>query len=237
MGCKVSGPRIIVALDFPDSRSALELLDRIDPGLCRVKIGKELFTRSGPALVRQVIDLGFDVFLDLKFHDIPATVANACSAAADLGVWMLNVHALGGEKMLHAARESVDRNNPGTLLIAVTVLTSMETEDLEKVGVHHPVEQEVLLLARLAKSCGVDGVVCSGNEVRPVAQSCGSDFILVTPGIRPRGEKQHDQKRVMTPEEAIRTGSHYLVMGRPVTRAEDPREVLEQLEIEIHNVS
>ena len=233
MDCKVTAPKLVIALDFPDTRLALDFLDMLEPELCRVKIGKELFTRAGPELVRQIIHRGFDVFLDLKFHDIPATVANACSAAADLGVWMLNVHALGGEKMLLAARESLHRNDHNTLLVAVTILTSMETQDLQKVGMHLPVDQEVLLLAELAKTCGLDGVVCSAREVEPVSRTCGRDFILVTPGIRPQGGQQDDQKRVMTPAQAVQAGSHYLVIGRPVSRAENPRRVLQQLNDEI----
>jgi orotidine-5'-phosphate decarboxylase len=214
-------PRIIVALDFPDKHAALALVDRLDPSLCRLKVGKELFTRCGPELVRALVDKKFDVFLDLKFHDIPNTVASACAAAADLGVWMLNVHALGGPAMMAAARHAlVGEDSP--LLIAVTLLTSSGTRELEAMGINQSPAEMVQRLAGLAAQAGLDGVVCSAQEARLLSQQQGSDFILVTPGIRLQGAAKDDQSRVMTPIQAIAEGSHYLVIGRPVTQASDP---------------
>jgi orotidine-5'-phosphate decarboxylase len=200
-------------------------------------VGKELFTRCGPALVEQILKRGFSVFLDLKFHDIPATVAGACKAAADLGVWMINVHAAGGERMLAAAREAVDKHNRRPLLIAVTVLTSLNDTDLRRVGVEKPVAEQVLGLARLAAACGLDGVVCSAQEATRLKKALGKDFILVTPGIRPAGSAHDDQQRIMTPAEAIKAGSDYLVIGRPVTQAVDPLKVLREINAQIKNVS
>jgi len=233
----VNDPRIIVPLDFADAAKALDLAQRLDPALCRLKVGKELFTHSGPDLVRQLIGLKFAVFLDLKFHDIPATVAGACAAAADLGVWMINVHAAGGERMLSAAREALDQHRKRPLLIAVTVLTSLNDADLRQVGIQIPAAEQVLILARLAAACGLDGVVCSAQEAITLRQELGRDFILVTPGIRPAGTSRDDQQRIMTPAEAIRAGSDYLVIGRPITQAPDPLQVLKEINEEIKNVS
>jgi orotidine-5'-phosphate decarboxylase len=224
---------IIVALDFPDARSALALVDRVDPGTCRLKVGKELFTRAGPQLVEQLVARGFDVFLDLKFHDIPNTVASACFAAAELGVWMLNVHALGGERMLLAAREGVGRAAHQPLLIAVTILTSMDEHDLAGVGLAGTPADNVMRLAALTQSCGLDGVVCSSRETAALRTRLGEDFLLVTPGIRPAGLASDDQRRVMTPLEAMQNGSSYLVIGRPVTQADDPVSVLRTLNQEL----
>jgi orotidine-5'-phosphate decarboxylase len=224
---------IIVALDFPDARSALALVDRVDPGACRLKVGKELFTRAGPQLVEQLVARGFDVFLDLKFHDIPNTVASACFAAAELGVWMLNVHALGGERMLLAAREGVGRAAHQPLLIAVTILTSMDEHDLAGVGLAGTPADNVMRLAALTQSCGLDGVVCSSRETAALRTRLGEDFLLVTPGIRPAGLASDDQRRVMTPLEAMQNGSSYLVIGRPVTQADDPVSVLRTLNQEL----
>jgi orotidine-5'-phosphate decarboxylase len=232
----VNDPRIIVSLDFADGTEALDLVHRLDPALCRLKVGKELFTRCGPALVEQILKQGFAVFLDLKFHDIPATVAGACRAAADLGVWMINVHAAGGERMLVAAREAVDKHHRRPLLIAVTVLTSLNDTDLRQVGVEKPLAEQVLGLARLAAACGMDGVVCSAQEATRLKKELGRDFILVTPGIRPVGSAHNDQQRIMTPAEAIQAGSDYLVIGRPVTQAADPLKVLMEINEEIKNV-
>ena len=232
----MNDPRIIVSLDFADAVPALDLARKLDHSLCRLKVGKELFTHSGPALVRQLIGLGYEVFLDLKFHDIPATVAGACSAASDLGVWMINVHAVGGERMLAAARASVDKQRKSPLLIAVTVLTSMNDADLRQVGVQKPVTEQVLGLARLAAACGLDGVVCSAQEAALMRKELGRDFILVTPGIRPGGSGRDDQLRIMTPAEAIKAGSDYLVIGRPITQAADPLKVLREINEEIKNV-
>ncbi|NOR41346.1 MAG: orotidine-5'-phosphate decarboxylase [Gammaproteobacteria bacterium] len=221
-------PRVIVALDYPDADSALQLVDRLEPDLCRLKVGKELFTRTGPALVADLVGRGFDVFLDLKFHDIPNTVASACHAAADLGVWMLNVHALGGERMLMAAREGVARggNSSSPLLVAVTILTSMDEHDLAGIGLAGEPAENVLRLASLAHQCGLDGVVCSSRETPTLREQLGGSFKLVTPGIRPSGSQADDQRRVMTPVDAMKNGSTYLVIGRPVTRADDPVSVL-----------
>jgi orotidine-5'-phosphate decarboxylase len=217
--------RIIVALDFPDETSALDLIARIDPELCRVKIGKELFTRCGPALVRRIVNDGYDVFLDLKYHDIPNTVANACKAAADLGVWMLNVHALGGPAMLAAARSALtDPQSPK--LIAVTILTSSSAEDLKAVGIEHTPEEMVKRLALLSREQGLDGVVCSAQESADLKSSLGMDFLLVTPGIRLPTDEAGDQKRIVSPVDAVTKGSDYLVIGRPITQADDPVQKL-----------
>ena len=223
---EVTGPRVIVALDYPDAASALQLVACLTPDLCRLKVGKELFTRAGPQLVEELAGRGFDVFLDLKFHDIPNTVASACHAAADLGVWMVNVHALGGERMLLAAREGLERASQPPLLIAVTILTSMDTNDLAAVGLSGSPEDNVVRLAALAHQSGLDGVVCSSRETVIIRNRLGPDFSLITPGIRPAGSQADDQRRVMTPADAIRAGSNYLVIGRPVTRADDPVSVL-----------
>ena len=226
-------PRVIVALDYPDRAAALALVERLEPGLCRLKVGKELFTRAGPQLVGDLAARGFEVFLDLKFHDIPNTVASACHAAADLGVWMLNVHALGGERMLLAAREGCARAGHSPLLIAVTILTSMDAQDLAAVGLAGSPEDNVLRLAALVHGCGLDGVVCSSRETAALRQRLGPDFILVTPGIRPAGSQQDDQRRVMTPREAVSSGASYLVIGRPVTQADDPVSVLRTINSEL----
>ncbi|WP_339805122.1 orotidine-5'-phosphate decarboxylase [uncultured Marinobacter sp.] len=227
-------PRIIVALDFPSEQPALALVDTLDPALCRLKVGKELFTRSGPGLVRQLHDRGFEVFLDLKFHDIPNTTSAAVAAAADLGVWMVNVHAAGGEKMMVACRERLEplgADRP--LLIAVTVLTSMNADDLAGIGVAGTPADQVNRLATLTRNCGLDGVVCSAQEAPLLKREQGQDFRLVTPGIRPVSSERGDQQRVMTPEAAIRAGSDYLVIGRPVTQAADPLSVLRSIHAEI----
>lgn len=221
--------RIIVALDYPDEAGAMQLVDRIRPDLCRLKVGKELFTRCGPQLVSRLVDRGYDVFLDLKYHDIPNTVAAACRAAADLGVWMMNVHALGGPAMMEAARTAL----PGTdapMLIAVTILTSSSESDLRAVGIPHSPAEMVARLAALAKASGLDGVVCSAHEAADLKRAHGAAFHLVTPGIRLVEGDSHDQKRVMTPVDALKAGSDYLVIGRPVTQADDPVLVLNQIQ-------
>lgn len=228
------GSRIIVALDFEKQVQVLALVDQLNPSLCRLKVGKELFVRTGPALVRKLVDRGFDVFLDLKFHDIPNTVAAACRAAADLGVWMVNVHASGGGRMMraaHAALDSYATDRP--LLLAVTVLTSMEQPDLQEVGVKVSPQKQVLHLAQLAGECGLDGVVCSANEAQILRKTMGFNFCLVTPGIRPNGMPADDQRRVMTPREAVKAGADYLVMGRPITQAAQPLQVLRDLQTEL----
>jgi len=216
------GPRVIVALDFPDSESAWRLVTRLEPSQCRIKIGKELFTSAGPDLVRRVAARGFDVFLDLKFHDIPSTVEKACRAAAGLGVWMMNVHALGGERMLIAAREALAGLSRPPLLVAVTILTSMDESDLASVGLDGTPGEHVIRLATLAHDCGLDGVVCSSRETPVLRTRFGVNFRLVTPGIRPWGSATDDQRRVLTPVDAVRNGSTYLVIGRPITQADDP---------------
>jgi len=223
---------LIVALDFPDSRAALELLGKLDPTLCRVKVGKEMFTRYGPDLVKQIGKTGFEIFLDLKFHDIPNTVAGAVAAAADLGVWMVNVHAGGGRVMMEAARKALGEH-PSTLLIAVTVLTSMSAQDLAETGVPATPESQVVRLATLARNSGMHGVVCSAREITPLRQQLGNDFLLVTPGIRPAGDSAGDQKRTETPASALAMGSAYLVIGRPVTQATDPLAKLKSIQQEI----
>ena len=216
---------VIVALDFPSEQETLQLVDQLEPSLCRLKVGKELFTRCGPSLVKQLVDKNFDVFLDLKYHDIPNTVAKACAAAADLGVWMLNVHALGGEKMMHAARQALsDDGSP--LLIAVTWLTSSGQAELDALGIESTPQEMVSRLASMTKQAGLDGVVCSAQEAPMLRQAMGKDFYLVTPGIRLTDAKQDDQCRVVTPEKAIKDGASYLVIGRPITQAEEPCKVL-----------
>ena len=213
---------IIVALDFDNAATALALSERLEPALCRLKVGKELFTRAGPALVEQLQGRGFEVFLDLKFHDIPNTVAGAVRAAADLGVWMVNVHAAGGGRMMAAARAALEPFARPPLLIAVTVLTSMSREDLLELGYEEEPQQRVLRLAQLAAANGMDGVVCSARESSLLRRACGQDFTLVTPGIRMSGDSADDQRRVVTPADAIAQGSDYLVIGRSITGAEDP---------------
>lgn len=216
-------PLLIVALDFDQQHDALSLADQLDPQCCSLKVGSELFTRWGGALVQQLIHRQFKVFLDLKFHDIPNTVARACKSAADLGVWMMNVHAAGGLAMMRAAVESLESYGPDKpLLTAVTVLTSLTQEDLEEVGFRYEVQKQVAQLALLAKKAGVDGVVCSAQEVRTIKAICGDRFITVTPGIRLPDDNRDDQSRVMTPRQALQEGSDYLVMGRPITKSPDP---------------
>ncbi len=224
-----SDSKLILALDFPSQRQALELVERLSPHQCRLKVGKELFTRAGPALVDHLVRQGFDVFLDLKFHDIPNTVASACAAAADLGVWMVNVHAGGGLRMMEAARERLQQVTGPPLLIAVTVLTSMQQEDLQQLGVNTPVQEQVRRLATLARDAGLDGVVCSPRETRLLRSSLGPEFVLVTPGVRPAWAAANDQRRVMTPAHALAAGSDYLVVGRPITQADDPRAAAERV--------
>lgn len=220
-------PRVFVPLDFANPMRALGLVDRLDPSQCGLKVGKELFVIAGPEPVRWMIERGFAVFLDLKFHDIPNTVASACAAATRLGVAMIDVHASGGRAMLEAARDGVDRaveeiDMPAPLLIGVTVLTSLDDGDLADVGVDSTAASQVQRLAALTKSCGLDGVVCSAQEARSLRAACGSDFKLVTPGIRLADARADDQVRVVTPEQAIRDGADYLVIGRPITQSPDP---------------
>lgn len=228
-----TAPRVIVALDFADAKSALALADRLTPALCRLKVGKELFTAAGPGLVETLVRRGFAIFLDLKYHDIPNTAAGACRAAAALGVWMVNVHALGGRAMLAAAREALAAENQPPKLVAVTVLTSMTAADLDELGISGSPLETVARLAKLARSCGLDGVVCSAQETGLLRRECGARFCLVTPGIRPAQAGRDDQQRVTTPRAAIDSGADYLVIGRPITQAADPLAALEAINREI----
>ncbi len=227
------GPRVIVALDYPAAEPALAFVEKLDPGLCRLKVGKELFTRAGPALVEDLAGRNFDVFLDLKYHDIPNTVAAACAAAADLGVWMVNVHASGGRRMMEAARERLTQRDDAPLLIAVTILTSLGTADLAEVGFSGDPADNVGRLAALADDVGLDGVVCSPLEAAAIRASARRGFRLVTPGVRPSSASLHDQKRVMTPADAMRHGASYLVVGRPITAASDPMASLQAINADV----
>ncbi|MCH9692016.1 MAG: orotidine-5'-phosphate decarboxylase [Gammaproteobacteria bacterium] len=229
MVAQVSSP-VIVALDYSDPQSALNMAAKLDPRLCRVKVGKELFTAAGPEVVRRLVARKFDVFLDLKFHDIPNTVASAVKAAAELGVWMVNVHASGGARMMQAAvsaLESYGASKP--LLIGVTVLTSTAPEELAETGVSNSLEEQVIALAQLAASNGLDGVVCSAREARVLRRVCDEKFALITPGIRPVGAEKNDQRRIVTPADALNLGASYLVIGRPITTADNPRGALEAI--------
>jgi orotidine-5'-phosphate decarboxylase len=228
-----SDPKIVVALDFAEAKQALAFVDRIDPTLCRVKVGKELFTAEGPRFVEELVKRNFGVFLDLKFHDIPNTVAKACEAAAKLGVWMLNVHASGGRAMMEAARNAVDKSAERPLLIAVTVLTSMDQAALNEIGVAGNLQDQVLRLALLTELSGLDGIVCSAQEATLLRQHVEPDFCLVTPGIRPVTASKDDQSRVVTPADALQQGSSYLVIGRPITQASDPIQALQAINAEI----
>ncbi|WP_137166861.1 orotidine-5'-phosphate decarboxylase [Salinimonas lutimaris] len=221
-------PKVIIALDYDDKANALALIDQLDPATCRLKVGKEMFTLFGPEFVKTLVQRKFDVFLDLKFHDIPNTVAKACKAAAELGVWMVNVHASGGKPMMEAAKAAIENSaHPHTKLIAVTVLTSMDDEQLAQVVPDTSPAQQVEKLARLTYDAGLDGVVCSAREAVMLREHFNDQFLLVTPGIRPAGAEVGDQKRVMTPVDAMNAGVSYLVMGRPVTQAQSPCEVLD----------
>ncbi len=233
----MSDPKIIVALDYPGAAPALALAHRLSPELCRLKVGKELFTATGPALLEQLMKSGFEIFLDLKFHDIPNTTAQACKAAASLGVWMINVHALGGRKMLEAAQLAVSNSAKPPKLIAVTLLTSMNQEDINDLGINSTTEEMVLRLAKLAQESGLDGVVCSAMETALLRKHCGNKFSLVTPGIRPVDASLDDQSRVMTPQAALQAGSSYLVIGRPVTRAADPLQALLDINSQIKGLA
>ena len=230
-GC--SRPRLVVALDFPGAEAALDLASRLDPRRCRLKVGKELFVRAGPDVVARLQRAGFEVFLDLKFHDIPHTVARACRAAAELGVWMLNVHASGGRRMLEAARAAIGVHEARPVLIAVTVLTSLERADMAELGCEHSPQQLVVRLADLARSCGLDGVVCSARDLTGLQRVVPDTFLRVTPGIRPGGDPAADQRRVTTPAEALAAGATHLVVGRPITGAPDPMKALERIEEEM----
>jgi len=242
------GPRLIVALDYQDAKSARQMVDRLDPSLCRLKVGNELFTACGPTIVEYFQSKGFEVFLDLKYHDIPNTVASAVKAAAHLGVWMVNIHVSGGREMIRAARNSLDAFSKPPLLIGVSILTSLTDELLRDIGWQQPVTDVVMGLADLAWSEGLDGLVCSAWEVKALANrleglsgqrlesaaaSSGRKPVFVTPGIRPAGSVSDDQSRIMTPSEAITQGSSFLVVGRPITQAKNPIEILRKINEEI----
>lgn len=225
---------ILVALDYDDKNAALQLIDKLDPSLCRLKVGKEMFTLFGPELVKDIHNRGFELFLDLKFHDIPNTVAKAVRAAAELGVWMTNIHASGGLAMMQAAKKALEPyGDDAPLLIAVTVLTSMSDEELSLLGVDVPAAEHVLRLAKLTQQAGLDGVVCSAKESSLLKQEFGKDFKLITPGIRPAGSDAGDQHRIMTPEDALAAGSDYLVIGRPITKADNPLAALQAIHASI----
>lgn len=222
--------KILIALDYDSEQTALEFVKQLSPDTCRLKVGKEMFTYFGPEFVKKLIELGFDVFLDLKFHDIPNTVAKAVTAAAKMGVWMVNVHASGGFEMMQKAKQALDKfGDKAPLLIAVTVLTSMDEKELKRLGVEKSPSEQVIYLAKLAKEAGLDGVVCSALEAKDLKSILGHEFKLITPGIRPEGSDAGDQKRIMTPYQAITSGSDYLVIGRPITQAKNPVDVLKNI--------
>lgn len=224
------GPRIVVAMDFDNAEQCLAMAKRLSPANCRLKVGKELFTACGPKIVEQLMSLGFEIFLDLKFHDIPSTTSKAVKAAADLGVWMVNVHASGGERMMAGAREILERHtSKRPLLIAVTVLTSMEANDLAGIGIECNPEEQVMRLANLTYKCGLDGIVCSAQESALMRGQFGSDFCLVTPGIRLDTSPSDDQRRTLTPAAAIAAGSSYLVIGRPITQSSNPADTCQSI--------
>lgn len=225
--------RLIIALDFATAEQALAFVQPLDPNQCKLKVGFELFVAAGPDFVRQLVQRGFDVFLDLKFHDIPNTVASACKAAAQLGVWMINVHAVGGVKMLQAAQAALQTLDNPPKLIAVTVLTSMDKAQLQTTGINIEPMQQVQYLAQLTADCGLDGVVCSAQEAEILRKTLGENFLLVTPGIRPAGSEQGDQSRVMTPTQAKIAGVSYIVVGRPITQAIDPLAVIAQINADL----
>jgi len=229
--------KVIVALDYADAKSALALVNKLDPELCKLKVGKELFTAAGPQLVEQLAAKNFKVFLDLKFHDIPNTVGKACEAAANLGVWMLNVHASGGLEMMEAAKNAVNKTPDRPHLIAVTVLTSMNAHQFSLIGIKGTLKNHVLRLAKLTKQAGLDGVVCSAGETLKLRENLGSEFLLVTPGIRPENASLDDQKRVASPKSALSRGSSYLVIGRPITQAPNPIAALQAIQQEIQSFS
>lgn len=227
--------KIIVALDYNDKEKALSFVSQVSPDACKLKVGKEMFTLFGPDFVKQLVGEGFDVFLDLKFHDIPNTVAKACAAAAELDVWMVNVHASGGSKMMHAAYNALQERTNRPKLIAVTVLTSMDADQLREAGVQASIEQHVEHLASLAKASGLDGVVCSAMEAKRLKSLLGAEFNLVTPGIRPAGSAAGDQSRIVTPEQAVADGVDYMVIGRPITQSENPLQTLKQINASIQS--
>lgn len=230
----VSTHKVIVALDYANLADAKSLVSQLNPEYCNLKVGKELFTATGPALIEYLHSKNFKVFLDLKFHDIPTTVKKACEAASHLGVWMINVHASGGSMMLEAALEGVDKAKQSPLLIAVTVLTSMEQKTLEEIGVSRNLEDQLLRLAKLTEKCGLNGIVCSAKDLSFLKNHFNSSFLFVTPGIRMMHDAANDQIRTMTPYEAIKAGSSHIVIGRPITQSENPSTTLEKIYLEIN---
>jgi orotidine-5'-phosphate decarboxylase len=233
MNSNTSDPKVIVALDFDSGKKAIALVDQLDPSMCRLKIGKELFTRTGPQLVKYLVDKGYGIFLDLKFHDIPNTVAKACVSAAELGVWMVNVHAQGGPTMMAAAVDALAKYPRKPLLIAVTILTSLTEKDMSAVGLLGSADENVMRLAKLTEATGLDGIVCSPWEVLSLRNEVSEKFKLITPGIRPTGSSRDDQARVMTPKSALSAGSDYIVIGRPITQAKNPLAALQAILTEI----
>lgn len=225
--------QLIIALDFPTSYQALEFVKPLSPKQCKLKVGLELFVSAGPDFIKQLTDQGFDIFLDLKFHDIPNTVGSVCSAAAKLGVWMMNVHASGGTTMMKTAKAAIDDQNSSTKLIAVTVLTSMNNQELASMNIKQSASEQVSTLASLTKGAGLDGIVCSAQEAEMLRKDYGKEFLLVTPGIRPAGSATNDQSRIMTPGKAIQAGSSYIVVGRPITQSDNPIGVIEHINQEI----
>ena len=225
--------KLIIALDYPSAEQALSFVKQLSPSNCKLKVGFELFVAAGPDFVKQLVDMGYDIFLDLKFHDIPNTVASVCQSAASLGVWMMNVHACGGDIMMKAARQALIDCNSSSKLIAVTVLTSMDKTQLERINISVNPENQVKHLAKLTKDSALDGVVCSAQEAKILRKQAGDDFLLVTPGIRPEGTEAGDQKRLMTPYQANKAGVSYIVVGRPITLAENPLEVIEQINLDM----
>ena len=225
--------KLIIALDYPTAEQAFSFVKQLSPERCKLKVGFELFVAAGPDFVKQLVDQGYDVFLDLKFHDIPNTVASACRSAANLGVWMMNVHASGSDKMMTAAKQALLEMNSLTKLIAVTVLTSMDKEQLVLTNVTSSPEEQVKSLAQLTQKSGLDGVVCSAQEAKMLRETLGKDFLLVTPGIRPQGADFGDQSRVMTPATASKAGVSYIVVGRPITKSTNPLNVIDQINIDM----
>jgi len=221
--------KLIVALDYPTADEALRFVRLLSPDLCRLKIGFELFVSAGPDFVKKLVDAGFDIFLDLKFHDIPNTVASACRAASDLGVWMMNVHASGSDVMMRTAKQALIDCDSSAKLIAVTVLTSMDTQQLSKINISYQPDEQVKHLAKLTQQSGLDGVVCSAQEAKVLRELHGKDFLLVTPGIRPEGSDKGDQSRIMTPAQAYDAGVSYIVVGRPITQSDNPLNVIERI--------
>jgi len=225
--------KLIIALDFPSAEQALSFVKQLSPANCKLKVGFELFVAAGPDFVKKLVDVGFDVFLDLKFHDIPNTVASACKSASNLGVWMMNVHASGGDIMMKAAKQALIDCDSSAKLIAVTVLTSMDKPQLTSINISADPDSQVKHLAKLTKQSALDGVVCSAQEAKLLREQLGDDFLLVTPGIRPAGADSGDQRRILSPKEAQAAGVSYIVVGRPITKAENPLAVIEQINIDM----